>query len=207
MIVLVSNQRVVLLRHGETAWSRSGQHTGRTDLPLTTEGETAARAAGPLLAALGLRDPLVLVSPRQRARHTAQLAGLTISRTWDDLAEWDYGDYEGATTAQIREGFGSHPPVPHWTVWTHPCPNGETAADVGSRADTVLAVTAGNLPDRDVVLVGHGHFSRVLITRWIELPVLEGRRFAMSAGAFTVLGFEHDARTALAHNITPQKPL
>jgi probable phosphoglycerate mutase len=197
--VPLARQRLVLLRHGATEWSRAGRHTGRTDLPLTADGEAATRAVTPLLAALALRDPLVISSPRARARRTAELAGLTVDRVWDDLAEWDYGDYEGLTTGQIRER------VPHWTVWTHPCPHGESADAVASRADTVLAVASSRLAERDVVLVGHGHFSRALISRWIDLPVLEGRRFAMSAGAFTVLGFEHETRTIHCHNVTPSR--
>lgn len=191
--------RLILLRHGETEWSRSGRHTGRTDLPLTPTGERDARAVGALLAALELRTPLVMSSPRRRAQHSAELAGLTVDRVWDDLAEWDYGDYEGMTTPQIRQS------VPHWTVWTHPCPNGESAEVVQSRADTVLSVSVGQLETRDVVLVGHGHFSRALIARWVESPLVEGRRFAMSAGAFTVLGFEHGVRSVHAHNITADR--
>lgn len=193
-----SNPRVVLLRHGETEWSKSGKHTGRTDVPLTLAGEKQAQLIGPALSALELRSPLVISSPRRRAQDTAALAGLTVDRIWDDLAEWDYGEYEGLTTAQIRES------VPHWTVWTHPCLHGESAESVQSRADTVLSVVTPQLRTRDVVLIGHGHFSRVLITRWSDLPVVEGRRFAMSAGAFTVLGFEHETRTVHAHNVTVQ---
>jgi probable phosphoglycerate mutase len=188
--------KVVLLRHGETQWSRDGRHTGRTDVPLTDEGERRAAATAPLLNSLKLVDPLVVCSPRSRARHTAELAGLRIDRVWDDLAEWDYGDYEGLTTPQIRRS------VPHWTVWTHPCPGGESAETVQSRADTVLAVASSRLESQDVVLVGHGHFSRVLIARWCELPVVEGRRFALSPAGITVLSFEHDDHTVAVHNLT-----
>ncbi|MEV6338425.1 acid phosphatase [Nocardia vinacea] len=189
--------RLVLLRHGETTWSSQRRHTGRTDLPLTEGGEEQARAAGGLLGELKLRDPLVLTSPRQRAVRTAALAGLTDTVVDDDLAEWDYGDYEGQTSVEIREHD------PGWTIWTGVVPGGETAAQVSVRADRVLASVEATLPDRDIVLVGHGHFSRALIARWAELDIREGRRFAMSTAAITVLGHEHDDRTILAHNLVP----
>ncbi|MBC7304714.1 MAG: acid phosphatase [Nocardia sp.] len=188
--------RLVLLRHGETTWSSQRRHTSHTDLPLTQLGEAQARSAGLVLKSLELRDPLVFTSPRLRARTTAELAGLPHTEIDDDLVEWDYGDYEGITTAQIRES------VPGWTVWTAPVPGGETAEQVGTRADRVLGRVEPVLPERDVVLVGHGHFSRVLIARWAEFGVGEGRRFAMSTGAVSVLGFDHDAHTIWAHNLT-----
>ncbi|MEU8898383.1 acid phosphatase [Nocardia sp. NPDC048505] len=190
--------RLVLLRHGETEWSKHRRHTGNTDLPLTELGEEQARAAGPLLAELKLRDPLVLVSPRQRARRTAELAGLSGYAVDDDLVEWDYGDYEGLTTPQIRES------APGWTIWTGAVPGGESAAQVRARADRVLAAAEPELAQRDVVLVGHGHFSRALIARWAELDLVEGRRFAMSTAATSILGYDHDARTIHAHNLVPQ---
>ncbi|MEV0245402.1 acid phosphatase [Nocardia sp. NPDC050712] len=189
--------RLALLRHGETAWSKVRRHTGNTDLPLTALGEEQARAAGPLVAELKLREPLVLVSPRQRAVRTAELAGFTDFTLDDDLVEWDYGEYEGLTTPQIREQ------APGWTIWTGPVPGGESAEQVRARADRVLATVAAALPDRDVILVGHGHFSRALITRWAELDLVEGRRFAMTTAATSVLGYEHDARTIHAHNLVP----
>ncbi|GAA5087517.1 acid phosphatase [Nocardia iowensis] len=193
---VLDDARLVLLRHGETTWSTQHRHTGRTDLPLTERGEEQARAAGPLLTALKLRDPLVLTSPRQRAVRTAALAGLADTTVDDDLAEWDYGDYEGLTTPEIRET------APGWTIWTGTVPGGESADAVLARADRVLASVEPQLPERDIVLVGHGHFSRALITRWAEFDIREGRRFAMSTGAVTVLGYEHDVRTILAHNLT-----
>ncbi|MFQ6327070.1 acid phosphatase [Nocardia sp. CWNU-33] len=193
----LDDARIVLLRHGETTWSTQRRHTGRTDLPLTERGEEQAGRAGQLLTELKLRDPLVLTSPRQRAVHTAALAGLTDTAVDDDLAEWDYGDYEGRTTAEIRET------VPGWTIWTGPVPGGETADQVHARADRVLTSVEPTLADRDIVLVGHGHFSRALIARWTELDLREGRRFTMSTGAITVLGYEHDVRTILAHNLVP----
>ncbi|WP_330228860.1 acid phosphatase [Nocardia sp. NBC_00508] len=189
--------RLVLLRHGETAWSRERRHTGRTDLPLTEHGERQAEAAGRLLDALKLRNPLVHTSPRQRAVRTAELAGLTGAVIDTDLAEWDYGAYEGLTTPQIRES------APGWTIWTGDVPDGESADQVSARADRALATVAPVLSERDIVLVGHGHFSRALIARWAEFDVREGCRFAMSTGALTVLGYEHDARTIHAHNLVP----
>ena len=179
--------RVFLLRHGETEWSANGRHTGRTDIPLTEHGRVLARAAAPTFAALrpGAGPPArVVVSPRRRARTTAELAGLVPDAVDPRLAEWDYGDYEGLTTPQIREQ------VPDWTVWTHPCPGGETADEVGARADAVLADARAVLPDGDVVLVGHGHFSRVLIARWLGLPARGGVHVAMDAAAWAVLGDE-----------------
>ncbi|MEU7140029.1 acid phosphatase [Nocardia sp. NPDC046473] len=193
----LDDARLVLLRHGETTWSTQRKHTGRTDLPLTELGEVQARAAGPLLTTLKLRDPLVLTSPRRRAVDTAELAGLTVTTVDDDLAEWDYGDYEGLTTAEIRET------APGWTIWTGDVPGGESAEAVQARADRVLAAVEPRLPERDIVLVGHGHFSRALIARWAEFDVREGRRFAMSTGALTVLSYEHNVRTILSHNLVP----
>jgi broad specificity phosphatase PhoE len=178
--------RVFLLRHGQTEWSRTGKHTGRTDVPLTERGRELATAAGRLIATLRDAAPpaLVLTSPRSRAHDTALLAGLRVDGVDERLAEWDYGEYEGRTTPEIRQT------VPGWTIWTHPCPGGETADDVSRRADTVLADARAVLDRGDVVLVGHGHFSRVLVARWIGLPPTEGVRFAMEAPSWAVLGHE-----------------
>ncbi len=187
--------RLVLLRHGETEWSLSGQHTGTTDVPLTTVGQEQAHDLRAVLARLDLRDPLILTSPRARARDTARIAGLRVDAVTDDLVEWNYGTYEGLTTAQIRET------VPGWTVWTHPCPGGETPTQVQVRADAVLtrAVAAGT----DVVLVGHGHMSRVLLARWVGLPVADGIHFSMSPAGVSVLGHEHGRRQIETMNIVP----
>ena len=178
---------VYLVRHAETEWSASGRHTSRTDVPLTPEGERRAVRLGELLRRLRGRDappPTVLCSPRRRATRTAELAGLPAPEVVDELAEWNYGECEGVTTAQIRES------VPGWTVWTHSCPGGETAEQVSARADRVLARLAELLPNGDVVLVGHGHFSRVLAARWIGLPATAGVHVALDAGGVTVLGHE-----------------
>jgi probable phosphoglycerate mutase len=182
----VSTGRLFLLRHGETEWSRTGRHTGRTEVPLTERGRGLAKAAGVLLRELRGDDPpaLVLTSPRSRARDTAELAGLTVNGVDERLVEWDYGDYEGRTTPEIRES------VPGWTVWTHPSPGGETAAQVAARADGLLADVRAALSEGDAVLVGHGHFSRVLVARWVGLGAPDGVRFAMEAAAVAVLGHE-----------------
>lgn len=182
---------MVLLRHGATEWSESGRHTGRTDIPLTELGVRQAGGAAAMLADLRLRAPLVLSSPRRRALRTAELAGLTPARATEDLAEWDYGDYEGLTTPQIRAD------APGWTVFTGPCPGGESAADVRRRADRVLA---GLPADRDAVLVGHGHFSRVLMARWLQQEVSMGAHLGMPTAGVAELGFEH--RVPLVCSIT-----
>lgn len=188
--------RLVLLRHGETEWSKSGQHTGSTDLDLTESGRRDAAAAGAVLGALDLDDPVVISSPRRRARLTAELAGLSVAEVSEDLAEWSYGRYEGLTTPQIRES------EPHWLVWTHGCPDGETVGQVSDRADRAVALALRHLAVRDVVFVGHGHFSRAVISRWLELPVAEGARFGMTAGSLAVCGFERGVRQLCGLGLT-----
>ena len=179
--------RVYLLRHGETEWSATGRHTGRSEIPLTEWGQQQARRAGAVLSRLRGTDvppALVLSSPRSRAVRTAELAGLRVDEVVDDLAEWDYGEYEGLTTEQIRDS------VPQWTIWTHPCPGGETADDVAARAAKVLDRVQATLPGGDVVLVGHGHFSRVLIAAWLGMPPSAGVHFGLVAAGTSVLGDE-----------------
>jgi broad specificity phosphatase PhoE len=182
--------RIYLLRHGETEWSRTGRHTGRTDLPLTEHGEEQARTAGRLLVTLRGDDgprPVVWCSPRRRAWDTAALAGLTPDAIREDLAEWDYGDYEGRTTPDIRTGD------PGWTVWTHPAPHGETGEEIAKRIDGVIADADRELDRHDVVLVGHGHASRVLVARYLGLPPGAGVGFAFDPASVTVLGHERGA--------------
>ncbi|OZM73716.1 acid phosphatase [Amycolatopsis antarctica] len=177
--------QLFLLRHGQTEWSADGRHTGRTDIDLTGTGVEQARAARRTVAAMLGDGPVrVLASPRRRALRTAELAGLTVDETTEELGEWDYGDYEGITTAQIRET------VPGWTVWTHPVPGGESAEQVGARADRVLARLGCPPVDEDVVLVGHGHFSRVLIARGLGLPAAAGVHFGLEPATVSVLGEE-----------------
>ena len=192
--------KAYVVRHAETEWSASGQHTSRTDVPLTENGERRAALVGQLLAALRPPEvpaPAVLCSPRRRAIRTAELAGLPDPEITADLAEWDYGEYEGLTTPQIRES------VPGWTVWTHPSPGGETAQQVTVRADRVLAMAADLLTDRDVVLVGHGHFGRVLAARYLGLPATAGVHLALDAGGVTVLGHDRGVPRLDHVNVQP----
>jgi broad specificity phosphatase PhoE len=176
---------VWLARHGETEWSRDLRHTGRTDIPLTPEGEAEARALRAPLAAIDF--DLVLSSPLARARQTCELAGLgDRAELRDDLLEWDYGDYEGVTSAEIREGR------PGWLLWRDGCPGGEAAEDVGRRADAVIAELLAI--DGTAAVFAHGHLLRVLAARWVELPPTEGQRFGLGTATLNRLGWEHDYR-------------
>jgi probable phosphoglycerate mutase len=174
---------VYLARHGETVWSATGQHTGRTDIPLTERGEQNARRLGERLR--GVAFARVLTSPLQRARHTAELAGFGANLETDpDLMEWNYGDYEGVRTADI------HKQRPDWNLFRDGCPNGENAEQVGARADRIVArlrKEAGN-----VLIFAHGHILRVLAARWLGLPARDARFFLLSTAALSVLGYEHN---------------
>jgi probable phosphoglycerate mutase len=181
---------VWLVRHGQTEWSASGRHTSTTDLPLTSDGESAARALAPRLASTSF--DLALTSPRQRARRTAELAGFPSAEIDADLVEWDYGDYEGVTTDEIRES------VPDWTIWTQPCPGGETAAEVSARLDRLVARCLD--VEGDVLLVSHGHALRALAARWLVLPVSEGRLLKLDTGTVSVLGHEREQPVVLRWN-------
>jgi len=194
--VSVEQHRLLLLRHGETEWSLSGRHTGRTELDLTETGREQAKLAADALDVLSLDNPLVVSSPRQRALVTAELAGLTIDEVSPLLAEWDYGDYEGLTTGEIRQT------VPDWLVWTHGCPGGESLQQVSDRADRAIEFALENMESRDVLFVGHGHFSRALLTRWVELDITDGIRFAMVAASIAVCGHEHGVRQISALGLT-----
>jgi probable phosphoglycerate mutase len=194
--VSIERHRLLLLRHGETEWSKSGKHTGRTDLELTETGREQAKLAAEALADLQLRDPLVVSSPRHRALVTAELAGLTVDEVTPLLAEWDYGDYEGLTTPEIRET------VPDWTVWKYGCPDGESVAAITVRADRAVALALSHMESHDVVFVGHGHFSRSVMTRWMELPISEGIRVSMAAASIAVCAFEHGVRQIAALGLT-----
>jgi broad specificity phosphatase PhoE len=192
----VEKHRLMLLRHGETEWSLSGQHTGRTDLDLTDNGRDQAKITAEALAELALDNPLVVCSPMRRALLTAELAGLTVDEVSPLLAEWDYGDYEGLTTLQIRMS------VPGWSLWDDGCAGGESVAQVSDRADRAIALALEQMESRDVVFVGHGHFSRAVITRWLELPLPQGIRFAMVAASVAVCGFERGMRQLGALGLT-----
>lgn len=186
---------LLLVRHGETEWSLSGQHTGRTEIDLTPRGEDQAKAASALLGPRPIDR--VLVSPRNRARHTAELAGLVPFEVDEDLTEWDYGDFEGLTSPQIHEHY------PGWEIWTGPWPGGETADDVEARADRVVAKVLETGPDRRVALVAHGHILRVVASRWIEMEISAGRRLALDTAAVSELGWEHTARVVHRWNQSP----
>jgi probable phosphoglycerate mutase len=186
------NRPVVwLARHGETEWSRALRHTGRTDLPLTAEGEAEARALRSPLAAVAFDR--VLCSPLSRARETCELAGLgDRAELRDDLLEWDYGDYEGRTSADI------HTERPDWLLWRDGCPDGESPADVGARADRIiaelLAMEEGIPGGTTVAVFAHGHVLRVLAARWLDLPPADGRLFGLGTATLSRLGWEHDYR-------------
>jgi broad specificity phosphatase PhoE len=181
-----------LIRHGETAWSLSGAHTGTTDLPLTAEGEKKARGLGPKLA--GRHFALVLTSPMQRARRTCELAGLGAqAQVEPNLSEWNYGAYEGLSTADI------HRTRPGWSPFRDGFPDGETIDQVASRAQTVIAraLTA----DGDVALFAHGHILRILATQWLELPPADARLLALSTASISTLGHEHETRVITRWNL------
>jgi probable phosphoglycerate mutase len=175
--------RIVAIRHGETDWSRTGRHTSRTDLALTPEGRAAAVGIGRRLANHAF--VAVLCSPRRRARETAEVAGFGDRAVVDDdLVEWDYGRFEGLTTVQIRVD------QPAWTIWSHPVPGGETAAEVAARADRVIAKVRAR--DGDVAVFAHAHLLRVLAARWIGLHPAAGRHFALSTASISVLGWQRE---------------
>jgi broad specificity phosphatase PhoE len=193
---------LILLRHGETEWSLAGKHTGRTDIPLTPRGESAAAALAPMLAH---RDIVaVFTSPARRAVTTASLAGLANAAPDPDLWEWDYGGYEGLTTPQIQEQH------PGWYLWRdgvipgdaeHP---GETIGEVGERADRVLAQVTSLLAGGDVALVAHGHVLRVLTARYLRLEPSAGRLFRLDTGTISTLGTEHAEPVILTWNVPPE---
>jgi len=179
----VTLSRLWLVRHGETAWSASGKHTGSTDVPLTDTGRAAAESLMATLA--GNSFALVLSSPMSRARDTCALAGLGDNAdVTDDLCEWDYGDYEGLTTAEIRETR------PGWNVFADGCPGGESPEEVGQRADRVVARVRSI--DGDAIAFSHGHLLRVLATRWVGLPPQAGAHLALATASISVLGWERE---------------
>jgi len=188
----MNGRQLVLVRHGETQWSRTGRHTGRTDVALTELGQRQADALGLMLR--GRSFAAVLVSPLQRATETLRRASLDAARVrvLDELVEWDYGDYEGLTTEEIRRS------VPDWTIWTAPVPGGESAADVGRRADLVIARALDE--SGDVAIFSHGHLLRVLTARWLGLDVPAGRHFALDTATVSILGHERDTPVILLWN-------
>lgn len=182
--------RVTVVRHGETEWSLALKHTGRTDVPLTAAGRRRAEALGSQLAA---DYALVLCSPLGRARETAELAGFPSPAIEPNLHEWDYGDYEGLTTEEIRVER------PDWDLWRDGCPGGEGPEQVATRADCVLARVHG--AGGEVLIFAHGHILRVLTARWLQMPPSAGARFALAAGAVSVLGFERATEVVERWNV------
>ena len=195
---MTNRPQIWLVRHGETEWSVSGQHTGRTDVPLTAAGRRQAEALGRHLA--GRPFALVLTSPLDRAVETCRLAGYGgIAQVMDDLREWDYGIYEGRTTAAVRDV------EPGWSIWTATVPEGESIDQVGARARRVIdrALTAGG----DVALFGHGHHLRILTACWIGRPPRDGRLFALATASISVLGWERETRVIQRWNLAAAETL
>ena len=170
--------KLYIVRHGETEWSVSGQHTGSTDIPLTAHGEEEAKRLAPWLS--GIRFSAALCSPRQRAQRTCELAGLEyLAQVEPDLAEWDYGDYEGICSPEIVKQR------PGWNIFADGCPNGELPDQVSARADRLIG--RFEALDANVALFSHGHFSRVLAARWIDLPTIGGQRLVLDTGTLSIL--------------------
>ena len=199
---MVAMGNLILVRHGETEWSRLGRHTGRTDVPLTPKGEATAAALAPVLAKLNITA--TFTSPAQRAERTASLAGLANAIPDTDLWEWDYGGYEGRTTQEMQAER------PGWSLWRdgvipgdadHP---GETVEQVGERADRVLALVRRLLEHGNVALVAHAHMLRVLTARWLQLEPSGGRLFRLDTGTISSLGIEHDNPVILTWNVPPE---
>jgi broad specificity phosphatase PhoE len=183
---------IVLVRHGQTEWSATGRHTSSTDVDLTATGEQEARDVGARLE--GRAFAAVISSPRKRALRTAELAGLKVTEVTENLAEWNYGRYEGITTARIHETD------PDWSLWTSPTPGGEAAASIGARVDRVLARASALLEQGDVALVGHGHCLRVVGARWIGLPPAGGGKLRLDTATLSALGYEHGRPVILEWN-------
>ncbi|MSO46538.1 MAG: histidine phosphatase family protein [Thermoleophilia bacterium] len=188
---MASASQIALVRHGQTEWSLNGRHTGRTDVSLTDQGREEARTAAALVQALEIDH--VRTSPLARARETCELLNLSQPVTIDaDLMEWDYGIYEGITTVEIRET------VPTWTVWSQPCLNGETAADVAARVDRVIVTARAS--EGTTLIVAHGHVLRVLAARWLGLDPGAGRYFRLDTATVSLLGWERETPVILRWN-------
>ena len=186
---MAASQTIWLLRHGATEWSRNGRHTGSSDIPLLPDGEKEAQALAPRLS--GQSFAQIWVSPLQRARRTCELAGLSArAEVHQDLREWDYGNYEGITTKEIRQT------VPNWSVWSHGCPGGEDAAAVTVRCQRLIDQLLTT--DGDVALFAHGHILRSLAGTWMEQGACGGKHLILGTGTYSVLGFERENR-ALKH--------
>jgi len=176
------------VRHGETDWSASGRHTGTSDLPLNARGRAQAMRLGRGLALLGIDFAAAWTSPLARARETSSLAGFPEARLLDDLREWDYGEYEGTRTADVRREEHN----PDWLIWTAAVRQGETVRNVGARADAAIAALVDGSPAGNVIVFSHGHFLRILAARWMGLPGNAGQRLALDTGTVSILGHEHE---------------
>lgn len=189
----MAGPQLLVIRHGETEWSKEGKHTGRTDIPLTEQGRHEAVEAARTLR--GWNVVRFYSSPLERARETARLVGPSRSVELDDrLVEWDYGDFEGQSTPQARER------IPGWSVWTHEITNGESVEQVGARADSFLERVLEDVPSGNVAVFAHGHLLAILIARWCELPPVEGRRFALATATVSLLGWHREDRVIRALN-------
>ena len=192
--------QIVLVRHGETEWSLSGQHTSRTDLALTEKGRERAELLGPALAEWNFG--VVLTSPLRRARETCQIAGFAgRAEICEDLREWDYGEYEGLTTPQIWEH------TPDWNLWRDGCPGGEQPGEVGARADRAIERLRAGAGDGDALAFAHGHIFRVLTARWLQMEPAGGARFTLSAGAICALGDERGTEVVQLWNFEARMAL
>ena len=200
-------RQLVLVRHGETEWSRTGRHTGRTDIPLTDQGRHEASLVGPTLHGWDFAHQFS--SPLIRARETSELSGLTGEVVFDEnLMEWDYGIHEGRTNAEIQAD------EPGWSKWRQPIPDGESVAEVGARADAAIERLAAAADDGPVIVFAHGHYLAILIARWLGLPAIEGRRFVLETATASVIGVKRDDRVLRRFNqrcggahIAPEAPV
>ncbi|GGF25532.1 acid phosphatase [Williamsia phyllosphaerae] len=191
-----ATHRLIVIRHGETEWSRTGRHTGTSDIDLTEQGVEQARSLAEPIAELLLSNPRVIASPRLRAQRTAELAGLKVDETEPLLTEWNYGDYEGLTSPTIHETD------PNWTVFSEGGPNGETPDQMSDRVDQVIDKVTPLVEHGDVVFVTHGHFSRSLLARWIGSPIGSGQHFTMLPASIAVLSFDGETRRLTTLGLT-----
>lgn len=183
-------RRVLLIRHGQTEWSLTDRHTGRTDINLTPRGEQDATSLRGIADRIGLVEPLVMASPRRRAQRTAELAGLTVDETSELFAEWDYGQYEGLTRIQIQAEHD-----PEWAIWTTGAPGGESVEQMTRRVDAAVAHVEETWDSRDVIIVSHGHFSRSFICRFLHWPIAQGASIDLRpAGSALLIDAEGDRR-------------
>ncbi len=190
------------MRHGATDWSASGRHTGLTDLPLNDHGRAQARGAGRGLAALDINFTAAWTSPLKRARETAELAGFPDARVLDVLREWDYGEYEGTRTDDVRR----EELAPDWLIWSAAISHGESVRIVGERADEAIAALLSWSPPGDIVVFSHGHFLRILAARWIGMPAETGQHWALNTGTVSMLSYEHEYRVIDRWNAPFQDP-